>query len=50
MRRKLLKKNLSAIAKADVIDEVFSRLGIDPNSRAEELEPEMFSRLFQQLH
>ena len=46
MRRKLLKKNLSAIAKADVIDEAFSRLGIDPNSRAEELEPEQFARLY----
>ena len=50
MRRKLLKKNLSAIAKSDAIDEAFLRLGIDLNSRAEELEPEMFSRLFQQLH
>ena len=49
MRRKLLKKNLSSIAKSDSIDEAFLKLGIDSNSRAEDLEPEQFARLFQAL-
>ena len=49
MRRKLLKKNLSSIEKSDSIDEAFLKLGIDSNSRAEDLEPEQFARLFQAL-
>ena len=49
MRRKLLKKNLSAIAKPDKIDEAFKKLGISETSRAEELEPEVFEKLFKHL-
>ncbi|MBR7073009.1 MAG: ribosomal RNA small subunit methyltransferase A, partial [Eubacterium sp.] len=49
MRRKLLKKNLSAIVKSDKIDEAFKELGISDTARAEELEPEMFADLYKQL-
>ena len=49
MRRKLLKKNLSAVAKSDAIDEAFKALGINENARAEELEPEVFSKLYKTL-
>ena len=46
MRRKLLKKNLSSIAKPEVIEEVFKKLDICGNARAEELTPEEFVKLF----
>ena len=46
MRRKLLKKNLSSIAKSDVIDEAFRKLGISETARAEELKPEEFAGLY----
>ena len=46
MRRKLLKKNLSSIAKTEVIDGVFEELGISDTSRAEELEPYQFASLY----
>lgn len=49
MRRKLLKKNLSAIVKSDKIEEAFKELGISDTARAEELEPEMFADLYKQL-
>ena len=49
MRRKLLKKNLSAIAKPDEIDEAFNSLGISCNARAEELDPEEFAKLYKTL-
>lgn len=49
MRRKLLKKNLSAIVKSDKIDKAFKELGISDTARAEELEPEMFADLYKQL-
>ena len=46
MRRKLLKKNLSSIAKPEVIEEVFKKLDICGNARAEELTPEEFVKLY----
>ena len=46
MRRKLLKKNLSSIAKPEDIDEVFRELCISDTSRAEELEPYQFASLY----
>ena len=46
MRRKLLKKNLSASAKPDVIDDAFMNLGIPETARAEELEPLQFADLY----
>ena len=49
MRRKLLKKNLSSVAKPDAIDEAFRTIGISENARAEELKPEEFSLLYKQL-
>ena len=49
MRRKLLKKNLSAIAKPDAIDEAFKTVGINETARAEELKPEEFSELYKTL-
>jgi 16S rRNA (adenine1518-N6/adenine1519-N6)-dimethyltransferase len=49
MRRKLLMKNLSAIAKPDAIDEAFKTVGISETARAEELEPEEFSELYKTL-
>ena len=49
MRRKLLKKNLSAIAKPEKIDEAFKTMAIRDNARAEELEPETFANLYQAL-
>ena len=49
MRRKLLKKNLSAIAKPEKIDEAFKTLDISDTARAEELEPETFADLFKSL-
>ncbi|WP_051688410.1 16S rRNA (adenine(1518)-N(6)/adenine(1519)-N(6))-dimethyltransferase RsmA [Butyrivibrio sp. AE2032] len=49
MRRKMLKKNLSQMFAADVIDEAFRSVGISENARAEELEPETFSCLYAAL-
>ena len=50
MRRKLLKKNLSAVAKPDEIDEALKTVGISETARAEELEPDEFAKLYKQLH
>ncbi|MCR5328841.1 MAG: 16S rRNA (adenine(1518)-N(6)/adenine(1519)-N(6))-dimethyltransferase RsmA [Saccharofermentans sp.] len=46
MRRKLLKKNLSAIANQDTIDKAFCKLDIESTSRAEELDPLKFAELY----
>lgn len=50
MRRKMLKKNLSQMFDTEVIDNAFRTVGISENSRAEELEPEIFSCLFVTLN
>ena len=49
MRRKMLKKNLAAAASSEVIDAAFKTVGIKDNARAEELEPEEFSRLYSEI-
>ena len=49
MRRKMLKKNLAAVASSEDINEAFSRLGISENARAEELEPAQFADLYLEL-
>ena len=49
MRRKMLKKNLSVIASAEAIDQAFGTCGINVNARAEELEPETFTQLYEKL-
>ena len=49
MRRKMLKKNLAPIASSDAIDEAFRSIGIKENTRAEELPPEDFSRLYKAI-
>jgi len=49
MRRKLLKKNLSAVYSSAAADKAFDMLGIAPNSRAEELTPSQFAELFKTM-
>ena len=49
MRRKLLKKNLSACFAPAKIDGAFNTLGINGNARAEELKPSEFSLLYTEL-
>lgn len=48
-RRKLLKKNLTAAANAEDLERAFALLQIDKNARAEDLEPQLYVKLFTEI-